>query len=182
MSVVGNSGSGKTTLAKELARRLSAPYLELDAIFHQPGWTQLPVEQFRARVTEFVTGPAWVVDGNYSAVRDLVWERADTVVWIDLPRHVVMRRLVRRTLGRALLRRELWNGNRERWVNILSRHPDRSILAWGWTMHRKYRDRYANAVNDDAYVHLTFLAVRGRRDYEALLEEAGNLPHRTETQ
>ena len=42
-----------------------------------------------------VTGERWVIDGNYtSQVKDLVWARADTVVWLDLPRRTVMRRII----------------------------------------------------------------------------------------
>jgi adenylate kinase family enzyme len=78
--MVGVSGSGKSTVGKELARRLAVPYVELDAIFHQPAWTPLPAEQFRWRVTAIASGDGWVIDGNYTAVLPLVWERADSVV------------------------------------------------------------------------------------------------------
>src|SRR5437763_13527293 len=102
VSVVGNSGVGKTTLSRALAARLGAAHVELDAIFHQPGWTPLATPEFRCRVGQVVAGERWVVDGNYSRVRDLVWARADTVVWLDLPRRTVMRRLLGRTAGRLL--------------------------------------------------------------------------------
>lgn len=86
VSVVGNSGSGKSTLGRALAARLGVPYVELDAIFHLPAWTELPRDEFRKQVGALAAGDAWVIDGNYLAVRDLVWARADTVVWIDLLR------------------------------------------------------------------------------------------------
>jgi adenylate kinase family enzyme len=89
VSVVGNSGSGKTRLGRMLAERLGVPFVELDAIFHQAGWQPLPPEEFRARVEAAAAGDGWVIDGNYSTVRDLVWARADTVVWFDLPRLTV---------------------------------------------------------------------------------------------
>jgi adenylate kinase family enzyme len=76
--VVGNSGSGKSTLAAGLAARLGAPFVELDSIFHQPGWTELPRDEFRARVGALAAGEEWVIDGNYTAVRDLVWARPST--------------------------------------------------------------------------------------------------------
>jgi adenylate kinase family enzyme len=113
ISVVGNSGSGKTTLARSLAGVLGLPHLELDAVFHQPGWQPLDRSIFRARVDEFTLARGWVVDGNYSAVRDIVWSRADTVIWLDLPRWRVMRQVVGRTLRRVATGAELWNGNRE---------------------------------------------------------------------
>jgi adenylate kinase family enzyme len=172
ISVVGNSGSGKTTAARELARLLGVPHVELDAIFHQPGWQELSTADFRARVARIAQDQAWVIDGNYSAVRDLVWSRADTVVWLDLPRSRVMRRVVRRTLGRLLLRRELWNGNREPLSNVWSLDPQRSIIAWAWTQHESYRQRYGDAMSDRSNAHLRFVRVTGDADFTALFAEA----------
>lgn len=84
VSVVGNSGSGKTTLAGLIADRLGVPHIELDGVFHQPGWTQKPREEFRAEVERLTASGGWVVDGNYtSKVADIVWERADAVIWVD---------------------------------------------------------------------------------------------------
>ena len=169
VSVVGNSGSGKTSLARELAAAMDVPLLELDSIFHLPGWTELPPEEFRARVSEFARGDAWVVDGNYSTVRLLVWARADTVVWVDPPHPVVMARVVRRTLRRVVTREELWNGNREPWSNIFSVDPARSIVAWSWTQRHKYRDRYSAAMTDPEWAHVEFVPVRTRADRRRLL-------------
>jgi hypothetical protein len=56
-----------------------------------------------------------VVDGNYSRMRDIVWSRVDTVIWVDPPRHRAMRQFIWRTLRRMATRAELWNGNREQW-------------------------------------------------------------------
>lgn len=109
VSVVGVPGSGKTRVGRQVAASLGVPFIELDSIFHQPGWVELPVDDFRKRVTEALPAPAWVVDGNYSAVRDLVWQRADTVVWLDLPRRRVMSRIILRTVRRTLTRERLWN-------------------------------------------------------------------------
>ncbi|HET8657654.1 MAG TPA: hypothetical protein VFM55_01495 [Micromonosporaceae bacterium] len=111
VAVVGNSGSGKTVLGRALAGQLAVPFVELDAIYHQPGWQTLPAPELRRRVEALVAGDGWVMDGNYSAVRDLVWARADTVVYFDLPRRVVMRQVILRTLGRLVTRAELWNGS-----------------------------------------------------------------------
>jgi adenylate kinase family enzyme len=176
VSVVGNSGSGKTTLAIALARALGAPHLELDAIFHQPGWQPLDAEVFRARVAEFIAADSWVVDGNYSAVRDLVWQRADTVVWLDLPRRLVMGQLIRRTLARMARRTKLWNGNTERWRNLLSADPAESILRWAWTQHDIYRARYQAAQDDPANRHLTFVRLPGRTAAARLVAGLGSQP------
>ncbi|GAA2638205.1 hypothetical protein GCM10010399_84400 [Dactylosporangium fulvum] len=168
--MVGNSGSGKTTVGRALAARLGAPFVELDGIFHQPGWQPLETGEFRRRVEEAVAGDDWVVDGNYSAVRDLVWDRADTVVWFDLPRRTVMRQVVIRTLWRGLTRQELWNGNRERLRDLLNSDPEESVIRWAWTQHGKYCRRYRAAATDPRYARLTFVRIASRADARHLLE------------
>jgi adenylate kinase family enzyme len=173
VSVVGNSGSGKTTLAAGVARRLGCRHVELDAIFHQPGWQPLPTEEFRARVAELAAGETWVIDGNYSAVRDIVWQRADTVVWLDLPRRVVMRRITWRTLRRAVTAAELWNGNREPRASFFSADPEKSIIAYAWKTHRPVRAGYASAAADASNAHLTFVRLRTDQEAAAFLARQG---------
>lgn len=166
--VVGNSGSGKTTLAARLAAMICAPHIELDAIRHQAGWVELPDDEFVAEVEHRTRSSRWVVDGNYAVVRELVWKRADSVVWLDLPRHVVMRRLVLRTLRRLVTRVELWNGNRERWLNLGSTDPQRSVIAWAWTEHERYRATYAKLATE--HQGLRVERVVDASDAERLLE------------
>ena len=168
---MGCSGSGKTTLARSLARALGVPHIELDAIFHQPGWTPLDDDTFRARVGQATEAPGWVVDGNYSVVRDIVWQRADTVVWFDLPYAVVMGRTIRRTLRRVVTRQELWNGNREPWSNLFSWKPEKSIIAWSATRHKVYRQRYGDAEHDPRWAGLDFVRLRSQRQADAFLAE-----------
>ncbi|HXP53622.1 MAG TPA: shikimate kinase [Streptosporangiaceae bacterium] len=163
VSVVGCSGSGKSTVGRRLARDLGVPYVELDSIYHQPGWVPLPAEEFRRRVTEVTAGDGWVIDGNYSAARQLVWARADTVVWLDLPRRTVMRQVVWRTLRRAAFRVELWNGNRERWANFFTWDQQESVISWAWHHHPVYRERYRAAAAAPPHPQLAFIRLRSRR-------------------
>jgi adenylate kinase family enzyme len=174
ISVVGNSGSGKTTVARRLAATLGIAHLELDSVFHQPGWQPLDPDAFRERVAAFTAGASWVVDGNYSKVRDIVWSRADTVVWLDPPRHRVMRQLLIRTLRRMATGTELWNGNRERWQNLFRLDPEESILMWAWTRHHHYRARYLAAQSDPANAHLRFIRVRTSAEEAELMRAAAS--------
>jgi adenylate kinase family enzyme len=162
VSVVGTSGAGKTTLAREVATRLEVPHVELDAVFHQPGWEQLPRDEFRDRVAGVVAGNGWVVDGNYSAVRDLVWDRAEMVVVLDLDRSVVMRQVIARTLRRVATRQQLWNGNREPWSNLMRWRPEHNIMRWAWTTHAKNRARYRAALSDPDFAHVDFVHLTDR--------------------
>jgi len=172
ISVVGTAGSGKSTLARELAGLLQVPHLELDSVYHQADWTPLPRDEFRARVERFVAQDGWVTDGNYSAVRDLVWQRADTVAWLDLPRHLVMRRLLRRTASRVMTREELWNGNRESLRGFFSLDPEKSILMWAWITHARNQARYLDASQDPGNAHLTFVRLSSPRAVRRFLAAA----------
>jgi adenylate kinase family enzyme len=170
--VVGTSGSGKSTIARQLARVLGIPYLELDGVFHQPDWQPLPVSEFQDLVRRLTREDGWVIDGNYSAVRDIIWERADTVVWFDLPRSTVMRQIIWRTIRRAVTREELWNGNREPLLNFLSRDPEKSVISWAWHKHAHYHVRYSAASSDPVNSHITFVRLKNRADARRLVEGA----------
>ncbi|MFF0490985.1 hypothetical protein ACFYTQ_18350 [Nocardia sp. NPDC004068] len=170
ISVVGTSGSGKSTLARRISERLGVAYVELDAIHHQADWQPLSESEFRAVVAERLAVGGWVADGNYRGkLGDLVWRQADTVVWFDLPLALVMTQVVRRTLLRLVLRRELWNGNRERWRDLLSRDPQRSIIMWAYRSHATNRARFLAAERDPAFAHLTFVRVRSHREADAFV-------------
>jgi adenylate kinase family enzyme len=135
------SGCGKTSVGRALASRLDVPYVELDALHWQAGWTELDAAELRRRVEPLVEGDAWVIDGSYRGkLGDLVLERADTVVWLDLPRRIWLPRLIMRTLRRALTREELWNGNRESLWNAVA--GDDSLFRFALANERPRRHRY----------------------------------------
>jgi adenylate kinase family enzyme len=142
VNVVGSSCAGKTSLAAALAARRGVPHIELDALHWDPGWTEAPDTVLRERVRRAIeTTDGWVVDGNYSTVRDLLWARVDTVVWLDFPLRTILARYLKRTARRLAAREELWNGNRERLAMHLSRRD--SLLLWILSTYRRRRREYA---------------------------------------
>jgi adenylate kinase family enzyme len=153
--VVGSSGSGKTTIAAALAERLRVPHIELDAIHWGPNWSALDDETFRDRVREATAADGWVCDGNYSAVRPIVLERADTVVWLDLPLRTCLARMLRRAAGRIRGGEELWGGNLESWPGLVIGRD--ALLWWLITQHRRkqrdYEARFAADENRHLRVH-----------------------------
>ncbi len=130
--VAGTSGSGKTSLAAVVAERLGVPHVEIDALFHGPGWE--PRASFVADVQRFTAEPGWVTEWQYSEVRPLLIERAALMVWLDLPRRTVMRQVVWRTLTRRWRRQQLWNGNIEPPLWTIAT-DGQHIVRWAWSTH-----------------------------------------------
>ena len=99
--ILGRTGSGKTTLARELAGLVDVPHVELDSLYFGPSFSTAPLPVLRERTSAAIAGERWVTDGNKKAVRDLVWPRADTVVWLDYPVAVSLWRLGKRAVWRT---------------------------------------------------------------------------------
>jgi len=154
-------------VARRAAEALGVPFVELDALHWEPGWQEAPDEVLRERVSEATRGSMWVVDGNYSKVRDIVWDRVDTVVWLDYSFPRIFLRLLWRTLRRGILREELWSGNRESLPMALSKD---SILLWAITSYPKNKERYTNLMAAPEYAHIRFLRHRTPRETEEWLE------------
>ena len=127
--VAGASGSGKSTFCRAASQALGLPYTELDSLFHGPGWTRRP--EFEADVAALADRDRWVVEWQYRDVRSLLVDRAEVVVWLDLPRRTQMRQVVARTVRRRLRREELWNGNTEPPLHRFVTDRDH-IVRWAW--------------------------------------------------
>lgn len=165
--VIGTSCSGKTTLARALANRWNVPHIELDALHWQPNWTPRPLTEFRALTETAIAAERWVLDGNYSKVRDLVWGRATTVIWLNYPFHVVFGRALSRTIKRVLFREELYSGNRETFrLAFLSRE---SILWWVITTYHRRRREYPTLFKQPAYAHLKVIELQTPAEVKRLI-------------
>jgi adenylate kinase family enzyme len=164
--VVGTSGAGKTTFARRLAERLGVSRIELDALYWGPSWVPREPAAFRALVAEAIAAERWVLDGNYSAVRELVWARATSFVWLDYGLSRVVWQVLTRTLGRALRREELFGGKRESLRGaFLSRE---SILLRAITTFHRRRRQY-RAFFDAPFPHPRTIRFGGPREAEAFL-------------
>ena len=144
--VIGTSGAGKTTFADALAVAMQLRHTELDQLHWGPDWKMAPTEQFVCAAAQAAAGQRWVMDGNYSVVRDQLWPRATHIVWLNYGRGKVFSRVLWRTIRRAALGTQLFHGNRESWRSAFFSKD--SILLWSWQTfaknQRKYRDLRAS--------------------------------------
>ncbi len=171
ITINGSSGSGKSTLARRLAAELDLPHVELDAVNWQPGWVDLNSTdrpEFQRRVEAALAGDRWVTDGNYSSVQGEIRARATDAIWLDYSRPLIMSRVIRRSLARAIEGKELWagTGNVEtfsRWLD--KEHP----IRWSWDTYHRLRARYEAIFAVSANAILCVHRLRHPREAEPLV-------------
>jgi adenylate kinase family enzyme len=169
--VRGVTGSGKSTFTRALGAALGLKVIELDEIHWQrPNWEPLPQDEFHSQVVAALDAApnGWVVDGNYSAVTGIVLERADTLIWINLPWRVSFYRLLKRTLPRAFTKELLWGVQGESIRGTF--FSKNSILYWSISHHKATARRVIGLLID--HPHLQSYELRSAKEVAALLEEA----------
>lgn len=168
ISVIGSSsGAGKTSFGRRLAAQLGLRFIELDALHWGPAWTPLDADTFRGRVEPELGTDGWVIDGNYGKLGELIYERADTVVWLDVPLRVALWRIVRRTLRRIRRGEALWSGNRETVRKAFFSRD--SLVLYALRTYRRRRRRWEAKFAPGRYPHLNVLRFRSNADAEQWL-------------
>ena len=164
--VVGMAGAGKTTMGRRLSGLAGLPHVELDSLHWGPDWEpRLP--QFRDEVQQAAAGDSWVMDGNYSTVREVLWPRAQLVIWLNLPFTTVLRRVFVRTVQRSWHGTTLWHGNRESWRrSFLSRD---SLLWWVIRHQAHYQRQFGDLRASGKYPQLQWVELRTPCEVEAFV-------------
>ena len=170
--VVGTSCAGKSTFARAVAEASTCMRIELDALYWGPNWQPKSTEEFRRLVSEAAAVDSWVADGNYGVVRESLWSRASTVVWLNYTYRRVLWQALWRTIKRCITREPLWHGNRESvWRSFFSR---KSILVWvATTYHRRQRE-LAELRITERFPHLTWYEFRHPRQAQEWLAQREN--------
>lgn len=167
--IAGITGSGKTTLARRLAASWELDHHELDALHHGPDWTPRPA--FLDDVQAFAATERWVTEWQYTSkgTNAFLAPRAQLAIWLDYPWRIARARLLRRTLGRSILRTEMYNGNVEKplWRLAVTRDPAENILAWQTRTRDHWTERMPALQAE--FPHLTVVRLRHPRDTERWL-------------
>jgi adenylate kinase family enzyme len=162
--VIGNTCAGKSTLGDALAKALSVRFVDLDALFWKPNWQKPELAEFRAKVDEATRERGWVVAGNYTTQRDISWPRADTVVWLDVPLLLVVKRVLTRSFGRWRSQELLWGTNHESFLSHLKVWDEEaSLIAWAVRHHLPRRRSFEQAMTDPQWAHLKFIRFTSNR-------------------
>jgi adenylate kinase family enzyme len=163
--VIGCPGAGKTTFARKLARSTGLPLIHLDFHYWRPGWQLPDLKVWREQVVALADAPAWIMDGNYSNTYDVRMPRADTLIWLDYPRRVCIRRVLLRTLtGYGRTRPDLPDACPERF--------DLAFLRFIWEFPVKHYPRIVSGIEQYGR-HLRVIRLGNDREAEKLLAAAG---------
>jgi adenylate kinase family enzyme len=168
--VVGVTSSGKSTLAEKLAKRFGLAYVELDALNWEPNWQAAPLDVFRARVQNALQAERWIVAGNYHVVRDLVWPKAEAVIWLDYPLLTVLWQLTRRSVKRWWTQELLWGTNREPLWNHLKLWSNESLYHWLFKTYWRRKREYPELLSQPEHRHLELIRFQHPKVTEKWLE------------
>lgn len=178
ISIVGNTSTGKTTLARQLADDLGLTHIEMDGLFHGPDWTPTPPDEFQAKLHTAMqdanaTSGGWTMCGNYRGASDRIGQKAaDTIIWLDMPRWLIMRRVIARTVRRVATREKLWNGNREPLSMLFRWRSDENIIRWAWIKYHEYIEQGTAAMTDGTWAHATVHRLRSPAEVAKFRERA----------
>ena len=175
--VIGNTGSGKSTLGEELARRLRLPFVELDALFWLPSWTEPASEDFRTKVRAATEGGRWVIAGNYRGrTQDITWPQAQVAIHLDLGLWTSLHRVTRRSWQRSRSKELLWGTNTETFSKHLELWSDDSLLKWAVKSHLTRRRDHLRAPTDPRWSHIDFVRLRSPSEVARWLEAVTRAP------
>jgi len=168
--VVGVTSSGKSTLAEELAKRFDLHFVELDALNWEPNWQAAPLEIFRERVDKATQVEKWIVAGNYHVVRDLIWPRAQAIIWLDYPLLTVLGQLTHRTFTRWWTQELLWGTNREPLWNHFKLWSSESLYNWLFKTYWRRKREYPRLFSQPEHNHLKVIRLAHPKETKRWLE------------
>jgi adenylate kinase family enzyme len=155
VNVTGNAGAGKSTLSRALGPQLGLPVVHLDPLIWDTGWNKISEETRSESISAAASQPQWIIDGVSTEVR----QKADVVVFIDLPTLTALFRVLRRA---AILR------NRSR-PELGEGFPELGALRPAVRLARRFNRHIRPAILDDRKASPQFIHLTSSTQVEMLL-------------
>ena len=152
INVLGTAGSGKSTFSKRLVEKLNVPYIQMDELFWKSNWTESSDEELFPKLEKALSSDDWVLDGNHTRTIPIKWKRVQMVVYLDLPFHIVLYRVIKRSLIRGFKNEKRWAGNRE--------------TIWKQFFTHENRERFEVNSKSSEYSHIKFVRLRSMKEVE----------------
>jgi adenylate kinase family enzyme len=172
INVIGTSGSGKSTFSRKLASKLNYPYIEMDALYWKPNWTESEGAEFFALLKESLSHPVWVLDGNYNETAALKWAQADTIIWIDYSFIRTLLQVIKRAMARSISRQEVWPGTGNVETFRKSFCSSDSVILWMVKTYAMNRRRYECLYHSSEYAHIHFVRIKNPKMADNYLYQA----------
>ena len=167
--IIDTTSSGKSTLAEAVAGKIGADYIDLDYLHWEPNWVEAPDNVFRERVTNATNAKSWVVAGNYSTTRDIVWSRAQALIWLDYSFPIVFWRLFTRTFRRVITQEKLFSDNVEHfWTQVKFWSQD-SLFNWLFKTYWRRKREIPVLLTQPEYRHLDIIHFKHPKEADTWL-------------
>ncbi|MBP0725228.1 topology modulation protein [Bacillus sp. RG28] len=89
-------GVGKSTFARRLSDIIKINVYHLDTMYWKPGWIETSLDEFRSVQKKVVENRQWIIEGNYTNTYEVRIEKADTIIYLELPLYVCLYRVFKR--------------------------------------------------------------------------------------
>jgi adenylate kinase family enzyme len=166
--VIGSSCSGKSTFSQRLAKKSKIEYIELDQLHWLPDWKERPDEEFRELVNQAIAADSWIVDGNYSIVRDILWPRVTTIIWLNHSFRLVLYRAITRSIMRAATKKRLFAGNIESFRRTFFSRE--SIILWIIKTYHHKRKNYTKLLKQKNTRGVNVVELNSQKQVETYLK------------
>lgn len=162
VTIIGGGGAGKSTFARKLGEKIGVPVYHLDSLFWNPGWIETPKDQWDDRLKDLVNEDTWITDGNFGRTLEIRVQKSDTVIFLDMPTHLRMYRILkRRIMYHGKTRPDMREGCNEK--------LDWEFVKWVWNYNKNSRENVMellNKYNDSAEI----VVLKDSRDVKRYLE------------
>ncbi|GMU19703.1 MAG: hypothetical protein AMXMBFR12_08950 [Candidatus Babeliales bacterium] len=163
ITIIGNAGSGKSTLAQRLHAITKLPIYHLDQYFWKPGWQHPDPAEYKIIHDSICDKDEWIIDGMNLRVLEHRIQRADIIIFLDIPRSQCFTNIFKRTwhyYGRQTPSSAPGCSERFNWEFF-------KFLKWVWDFKKRYPHKIMGILNQHSDKEVYIL--KSRKEIDAFL-------------